>query len=299
MANCTGSPRAADRPRFRLPRTEQGPERGADYTDGSSAHTMVLANFERQIRPIVVAHRGASAAYPENTLPSFQGAVEAGADVVELDVRLTSDGEAVILHDLDVASTTDGSGFVHTMTLRDVKRLDASGGQGSPVEVPTLREALELLSGKAGINIEIKNLPGEPSFDSPREAAADAVVGLLHETAFPGTVLVSSFNWLSIERIQDLDPVIATGFLTTAAMDPWASLVYAASRGHTFVLPQAPALIHAGEPFIREAHDEGIQVGTWTVDDPDAIRRLFEMGVDAIATNDPATAVPIRDRFRQ
>jgi glycerophosphoryl diester phosphodiesterase len=259
---------------------------------------MVLANFERQIRPIVVAHRGASAAYPENTLASFQGAVEAGADVVELDVRLTADNVAVILHDLDVSATTNGSGFVHTLTLADVKRLDASGGRGPPVEVPTLREVLEALTGIVGVNIEIKNLPGEPSFDSPREAAAEEVVTLLHETRFQGPVLVSSFNWLSIARIRELEQAISTGFLTTSAIDPWASLVYAKSRGHTYVLPQAPALYEAGEAFVDAAHGDGLLVGTWTVDDPSAIERLFQMGVDAIATNDPATAVPIRDRFR-
>jgi glycerophosphoryl diester phosphodiesterase len=256
-------------------------------------------NFERQIRPLVVAHRGASVSHPENTLAAFEGAVEAGADIVELDVRLTADNVAVILHDLDVSATTDGSGFVHALTVGQVKRLDASRGQGSRVEVPTLREALELLSGRAGINIEIKNLPGEPSFDSPREAAVHEVVSLLHETRFEGSVLVSSFNWLSIEKAQDLDPSISTGFLTIAAIDPWASLVYARSRRHAFVLPQAPALFEAGKEFVEAAHDDGIQVGTWTVDDTEAIDRLFAMGVDAIATNDPAGAVPIRDRFRQ
>jgi glycerophosphoryl diester phosphodiesterase len=259
---------------------------------------MVLANIERQNRPIVVAHRGASAACPENTLAAFQAAVEAGADVVELDVRLTADKVAVVLHDLDVSATTDGSGFVHTMTLAEVKRLDASGGQGPRAEVPTLREVLELMTGRVGVNVEIKNLPGEPSFDSPREAAAEAVVALVHETGFEGQVLASSFNWLSIERIQELDPAMATGILTTADTDPWASLVYAKSRPHTYVLPQASALYEAGEPFIQAVHDEGLLVGTWTVDEPHAIEQLFRMGVDAIATNDPAAAVPIRDRFR-
>ena len=259
---------------------------------------MVLANFERQIHPIVVAHRGASAAYPENTLPSFRGAVQAGADVVELDVRLTADNVLVILHDLDVSLTTDGVGFVHTLALDEVKRLDASSGRGPRTEVPTLGEALELLSGRAGIDIEIKNLPGEPSFDSPREAAALEVVRLLRETGFDGTVLVSSFNWLTIERIQELDPDIPTGFLTTAAIDPWAPLTYAKAHGHAFVLPQAPAIYEVGENFVEAAHADGVLVGTWTVDDSEAIERLFEMGVDAIATNDPAMAVPIRDRFR-
>jgi glycerophosphoryl diester phosphodiesterase len=257
-----------------------------------------LANFERQNRPIVVAHRGASADHPENTLVSFQGAVAAGADVVELDVRLTADKVAVILHDLDVSATTDGSGLVHTMTLAEVKRLDASGGRGPRVEVPTLREVLELLTGKVGVDIEVKNTPGEPSFDSPREAVAEEVVALLHDIEFQGDVLVSSFNWLSIERIRELDPGIVTGFLTTAALDPWASLAYAKSRAHTYVLPQASVVYEAGEPFIRAVHEEGLLVGTWTVDDPVAIEQLFRMGVDAIATNDPAAAVPIRDRFR-
>jgi glycerophosphoryl diester phosphodiesterase len=260
---------------------------------------MVLANFERQIRPLVVAHRGASAAFPENTLPSFHGAIDAGADVVELDVRLTADGEAVILHDLDVAATTDGSGLVHTLRLADVKRLDASGGRGRRVEVPTLREALELLSGRAGVDIEIKNLPGEPAFDSPREEAVLEAVRLLRETDFRGAVLITSFNWLSIEKVRELDPSIPTGLLTTAEVDPWAAIDYAKGHGHTFLLPQASAVLEAGEPFVGAAHASGILVGTWTVDDPHTIERLFEMGVDAIATNDPATAVPIRDRFRR
>jgi glycerophosphoryl diester phosphodiesterase len=259
---------------------------------------MVLANFARQIRPLVVAHRGASVTYPENTLASFRGAVDAGADFVELDVRLTADKVAIILHDLDVSLTTDGSGLVHTMTLDEVKRLDASGGRGPAAEIPTLKEVLEALDGAVGVDIEIKNLPGEPSFDSPREAAAQEVVSLLHATRFQGPVLISSFNWLSIERIQELDQNLPTGILTTADVDAWASLVYARSRKHACVLPQVPALVRAGREFVDAAHADGVLVGTWTVDDPAEIDRLYEMGVDAVATNDPATAVPVRDRHR-
>jgi glycerophosphoryl diester phosphodiesterase len=245
-----------------------------------------------------VAHRGASADYPENTLEAFLGAVEAGADLVELDVRLTADGVAVVLHDVDVSATTDGSGFIHNLTLEEVKGLDASGGKGPRAEVPTLREALHVLSGLVGVNVEVKNLPGEPAFDSPSEVAAEEVVRLLEETRFSGPVVVSSFNWLSIERVLQMDPAIPTGFLTTGMIDPRAALMYVRSREHRYVLPQAPALLEAGSVFVDEAHDHGIQVGTWTVDDPEVIEQLFAMGVDAVATNDPAMAVPIRDRFR-
>jgi glycerophosphoryl diester phosphodiesterase len=258
---------------------------------------MAPAKTKRQKLPAIVAHRGASATYPENTLLSFQGAIDAGADIIELDVRLTADQVAVVLHDPDVSATTDGTGFVHTLTLEEVKRLDATAGKGPRTEIPTLLEALQLLSGRAGIDIEIKNLPGEPAFDSPREALAERVVSLVEEMGFEGPVLASSFNWLSIERIRELSPTFRTGFLTTAGIDPWASLVYARSKGHDYVLPQAPALLLAGAEFVQEAHREGILVGTWTVDDPVALELLFEMGVDAVATNVPEIAVPIRDRF--
>jgi glycerophosphoryl diester phosphodiesterase len=258
---------------------------------------MPRAKTKRQKLPVIVAHRGASAAFPENTLPSFQGAVDAGADFVELDARLTADGVAVVLHDPNVSATTDGTGLVHTLTLEQVKGLDASAGKGERTEIPTLREALELLSGKAGVNVELKNLPGEPAFDSPREALAEEVVRLVGEVRFDGPLLASSFNWLSIERIQELHPEIPTGFLTTAGIDPWASLVYVRSRGHDYVLPQAPAVLVAGGEFVQEAHREGVLVGTWTVDEAERITQLFEMGVDAVATNDPQMAVPIRDRY--
>jgi glycerophosphoryl diester phosphodiesterase len=259
---------------------------------------MPLPNLARQNWPAVVAHRGSSSTHPENTLESFEAALEAGADAVELDVRMSADGVPVIMHDEDVARTTDGHGYVNELTVGELKRLDASKGRGERTAIPTLREVLELVSGRAGVNLEIKNIPGERSFDSPKEAAAEAAVRLLEDVGFLGSALCSSFNWLAIERVQDLDAAIPTGFLTIGAIDPWAALVYVRSRGHAYVLPQAPALDDAGRAFVQEAHREGVLVGTWVVDDAATLARLFEMGVDAIATNDPDTAIPVRDRFR-
>ena len=218
--------------------------------------------------------------------------------MVELDVRLTADGVPVVLHDLDVPRTTDGSGSVHLMTLKQIKALDATGRQGPRAEIPTLQEVLEALSGQVAVDLEIKNLPGEPSFDSPREAIVLETLRLIEETRFDGIVLVSSFNWLSIERAKEQSPDLPTGLITTAAVDPWAALVYVRGKGHDLLLPQASALVEAGEEFLDAAHADGIRIGSWTVDEPEAVERLFAMGVDAIATNDPVMAVPIRDRFR-
>jgi len=259
---------------------------------------MAPSKIERQIWPVIVAHRGASAAHPENTIESFLAAIAEGADMVELDVRLTADEVPVVMHDLDVSRTTEGSGFVHQMSLKELKRLDASGGRARRSEIPTLREALEALSGKVGLDIEIKNMPGEPSFDSPREAAVEETLKLIEEAGFEGTLMVSSFNWLSIERAKERSPDLPTGLITTADTDPWAALVYVRSKGHDVLLPQAAALLRAGEAFVEAAHGDGVRVGTWTVDDPQTVERLFTMGVDAIATNDPAMGVPICARFR-
>jgi glycerophosphoryl diester phosphodiesterase len=245
---------------------------------------------------LVVAHRGASSVEPENTIAAFQAAAKVGADVIELDVRATSDGIPVILHDADVAATTDGSGQVHTLSLAEVKRLDASGGRAPRQKVPTLAEALEAIAeaGPVAVDLEIKNIPGEPAFDSPAESVLAAALEVA--AAFPGWLLVSSFNWITIERSRELAPDLPTGFLTIGAIDPRAALVYAVRHGHDFVLPQSTALLQAGRPFVDEAHGAGVRVGTWTVDDERDLVTLFGWGVDAVASNDPTTAMAVRDR---
>lgn len=243
--------------------------------------------------PLVVAHRGASADHPENTLVAFEAAIAAGADGVELDVRLTADGVAVVLHDAETGVVTDGSGPVSGMRLAELKRLRVRGE-----EVPTLDEALEVISGRAIANLEIKNLPGEADYDSPREAVVEAVAASVQRVGFEGTVLVSSFNWLSIERARELLPGALTGFLTIGAIDPRAALVYARSRGHDYVLPHVEALLGVGADYVADAHEAGLRVGTWTVDEDDRLATLFGWEVDAVATNRPDAAVRVRDRVR-
>ncbi len=272
--------------------------RGRKYSDGLRAVTIPTSEFHAGC--LVVGHRGASAAEPENTLAAFEAAVAAGADAVELDVRLTADRIPVVLHDADVAATTDGQGAVHTLTLEELKRLDASGGRGPRQEIPTLAEALEVLSPHDGVavDLEVKNIPGEPAFDSPDESILIASLEVLERSAFRGPVLVSSFNWITIERCKDLAPELPTGFLTIGAVDPHAALVYARQAGHDFILPNSAALLGAGRELVGQAHREGIRVGTWTVDEAAALQTLFEWEVDAVASNLPAFAVEIRDRVR-
>ncbi len=205
-------------------------------------------------------------------------------------MRLTADGVPVLLHDADVGVTTDGHGLVHRLTVDEVKRLRAGGE-----EVPTFAEAVRLLSGRIGLDVEIKNLPGEEAFDSPREAIVEAVLDVLSREAWDGPLLVCSFNWLSIERVRALAPEVATGFLSIAAVDPRAALVYTRQAGHRYVLPNVEALLPTGPSFVEEAHEAGVRVGTWTVDEEERLADLYGWGVDAIASNRPDVAVRVRD----
>lgn len=255
---------------------------------------MLEYSFNPGKSPVVVAHRGASSTHPENTLESFGAALEAGAEIVELDVRLTADGVPVVMHDADVSRTTDGSGYVHDLMFAQVKRLNAGRAWDVRAEVPSLLEVLDLVGRRGGVNLEIKNIPGQPGFEADRERVVEAVLRELSDAAFEGPVLVSSFNPVSIRRSRELAPGVPTGLLTTREVEAGAALAHVREAGHPFALPNVQALLTAGEGFVKVAHGAGVRLGTWTVDDEETLRTLFSWRVDAVATNDPETAVAIR-----
>ncbi|MGZ5352234.1 MAG: glycerophosphodiester phosphodiesterase [Actinomycetota bacterium] len=248
--------------------------------------------FGEDAFPIIVAHRGASSSRPENTLASFEEALRLGARIVELDVRRSSDGVAVVMHDPTVDRTTDGSGAVHELTAERLGRLNA-GRPERPERVPTLAEVLDLASGRAAVALEIKDLPGEPGYEPGREATVEGTHAEIGRTAFEGPVLVVSFSPASIAASKAIAPGVPTGLLSTAPVPPEEALAYAAANGHQMVLPGTRSLVPAGGGFVREAHAAGLRVGTWTVDDPVELRTLLDLGVDAVASNDPAMALAV------
>lgn len=242
-----------------------------------------------------MAHRGASRIESENSFAAFELAIAAGADAVEFDVRLTADAVPVVMHDPRVDRTTDGRGLVREMTLRELKRLRIRLASGSREEVPTLAETLGLLRGRAGADIEIKNVPGEPDFDPDSGPVVEAIIRALDETSFVGLALLSSFNPETIARARTLRPDLPTGLLTLDRIGVADAFAFVSREGHPWMLPAAGALLAAGERCIREAHTAGVFVGTWVLDDPEPAVRALRWGLDAVATNDPATIVRARD----
>jgi glycerophosphoryl diester phosphodiesterase len=243
----------------------------------------------------VVAHRGASAEVPENTLAAFERAVEVGADAVEFDVRLTRDGVAVVMHDPEVDRTTDGRGLVRDHSLAELKRLRVPGRAGhDDQEVPSLEEALAALSGRVAVDIEIKNIPGEPDFTADTEPVVDATLAALEAMSFAGPVLLSSFNPFALARVRDVAPLTTTGLLTEFSVGADAALTFAARERHAWVLPYVGKVREAGDGFADRVHGAGLRFGTWIVDAAAEAVALMRDGADAVATNDPAAVVAAR-----
>ena len=229
-------------------------------------------------------------AAPENTLAAFESALDAAADAVEFDVRLTADGVPVVIHDAAVDRTTEGTGIVRSMTVAEVKRLRIAGGH----EIPTLEEALAFLSGRGMVDIEIKNIPGEPDFDPDEEPVVDATLRTLQRTGFVGEVLISSFNPASIARSRAIEPGVPTGLLAIEQAEAHAALDAARAGGHGWALPASRSLLAAGPQVVADAHAAGMALGTWVVDDPEVAVLLFGWGVDAVATNEPRAVLRAR-----
>ena len=222
-------------------------------------------------KPLVIAHRGASNDFPENSLDAFSGALDQGADWVELDVRRSRDGVLVINHD---AFLPDG---------RLIRDLDADG---LPAGIPSLAEAFEI-SNSMGVNIEIKHLPGEPDFDEV-DYVCEAVSGLARAYRSLDEILVSSFDINAIDRIKATDPEIPTGWLVAERQDGTQILDRVEIHNHRALNPWDELV---DETLVIEAHKRGLLVMVWTVDDPYRILELAGWGVDGIITNKPAIAV--------
>jgi glycerophosphoryl diester phosphodiesterase len=214
--------------------------------------------------PWVIAHRGACRAAPENTIAAFRAAHALGADWVELDVRLAFDGSLPVHHD---EHYPDGRAVADVAAAR------------RPATVPDLVAAL-VACRPMGVNIEIKNLPAEAGYD-PDATIVGAIGAVLTEH---DTVLVSSFDPITLARVRATLPAVATALLTFSLDDPAGVVAAAARAGHTALHPFDASVDAA---LVQLAHDHGLAVNVWTVDDPERARALAALGVDGICTNVP------------
>lgn len=251
--------------------------------------------------PVNLAHRGASALAPENTIEAFRLAVEAGAGGLELDVHMTRDGHIVVIHDATVDRTTNGTGAVSEMTLEELRRLDAGhnfspdGGptrpyRGRGVRVPTLGEVLREFPVVA-VNIDIK---------AGNSCIEETVLGFLREANALRRALVVSIPHATVKRFRK----VSGGHISTGASRWEIGVFYISSRLRLerLVRPAYDALQvplrHRGilvvtPRFVRAAHARGVRVDAWTINQADEMRRLLDLGVDVIMTDRPETLAEV------
>ncbi len=232
--------------------------------------------------PIIVAHRGASAVEPENTLAAFRRAIEDGADAVELDVRLSSDGELVVFHDSTLHRITGRRGFVHEWPLNRLKTLSAGAWfrrRSARERIPTLAEALRVLRGKAAVNIEIKSRPGQSAL------IVTQCCRLVGDQHLQPAILISSFNRRFVELVKKIDPRSASGLLIHPVRSLLSSPARLARRaGADYVILSGSRL---RKKMVLGAHRTGIRVGEYTANTRRRVGKDLRYGVDMIITNDP------------
>lgn len=246
--------------------------------------------------PRDLAHRGASLAAPENTMEAFRLAVEGGAGGLEIDVHMTRDDEIVVIHDDTVDRTTDGTGFVREKSLEELRRLDAGHGftpdggathpyRGEGLQIPTLREVYAAFPGTP-VNVEIKE-------DQP--GVERRVLEVIREAGAERRTLVASGRHEVIRRFR----AVAGDGIQTAASRRETEVFFVMSRlrlqgllrpsyealqvppSHRGLTVVTPHLVHA-------AHERGVRVDVWTINEEPEMRRLLSMGVDTVMTDHPA-----------
>lgn len=239
-----------------------------------------------------LAHRGASQYAPENTLAAFRLAAEMGADGVELDVKLSKDGEVVIIHNDDVSATTNGQGLVKEKTLAELKALDAGSyfdPKFSQATVPTLQELFIALGPVLLFNIELKTM-------SMRDEGLEAeVIRLVEDYNLQDQVVLSSFNPFSLKRAYQLNPNIKRALL-------WYPTLAITLRWKLFRSTAKPDMFHpqwqATTPaIVKREHERGLLVNVWTCNDPKIMHDLIKMGVDSIMTDCPDLLKQVIDEF--
>lgn len=261
---------------------------------GCTASVPAPSNPYRVARPLNIAHQGGEQLWPSNTMTAYRGAVNLGADMLEMDMHATRDGVLVLSHDETLDRLSDMRGRIQDMTLAEVLKADAgytltpAGGEGFPfrgqgVQVAQLREVLTEFPGTPMI-IELKQ-------ESPSIAASFCQT--LRDTGATRRVIAASFSDVALGEFRRLCPEVVTS-MTAQELLPLVLLSkvglsgLAAAPGQVAQVPVRQSGIEVVTPaFVRAMHARGIAVQVWTVNDEAEMRRLRDLGVDGIITDRP------------
>ena len=246
-------------------------------------------------RPTVLGHRGAAGTAPENTLASFERALEVGAHILESDVHLTRDGVPVLLHDPEVDRTTEGSGRVGDLTWAEVSALDAAHGfapeRGRGHRIPSVEQAFERFPD-ARFNLELK---------APGMALPEAVLDLVERFDRSATTLLTAGEDADMACLREALAASKAEPAVGASLADILDVVQAALEGRP---PKTDSMAiqipdtFAGQPLVTaelvaHAHAHGVAVHVWTINDPAQMQALLDLGVDGLVTDHPERMVEV------
>jgi glycerophosphoryl diester phosphodiesterase len=240
-------------------------------------------DLARFTRPLLIGHRGYPARYPENTLASFEGAMQAGCDMIELDVTLTRDRKVVVIHDDTLDRTTTGTGPVRGHDLAEVKALDAGswfGARFAAERVPELSEVMELTAGRCMLNIEIKESAFEA--DYPADAIEHQVVRLVKTSGAMDRVIISSFDKRILQRIAAMDAPPAIAYISDHGADKRVLEMLLKMRAFSWH-PRSTVLTR---DQVEMLHAAGFKVFPWTINTRAEAEKLLALGVDGLICNE-------------
>ena len=253
--------------------------------------------------PLVIAHQGGDGVWPGETMLAYQNAVDLGVDVLEMDIHITKDGELILMHDETVDRTTDGTGEIESMTLTDLKKLDAAYDwspdegktfpyRGQGIQVATLEEIFQAFP-EMRMTIEIKKT---------NSSMAKPFCDLIREYNMQDKVLVASFHDERLKEFRTECPEVATSsaknettvfvLLTKAFLGGFYSPIF-----YSLQVPEESGGITVMTPaFVRAAHARNLAVEPWTINDEETMRKFIEWGVDGIITDRPDILMEVLGR---
>lgn len=243
--------------------------------------------------PLVVAHRGDKIHAPENTLAAFELAARNGADAIEFDVKLTADGHVIVIHDQTVDRTTNGSGNVARLTLAALRDLDAGvqfPGQFPGEKIPTLDEVFETVGKRLYMNVELTN------YATPFDQLVTNVAELVRKHGMQERVLFSSFFPANLRKTRALLPEVPRGLLTWAGWMGWWGRTIGFRSGVYQALH--PHLSDVTPDLVYRLHATGKRLNVWTINSEADLKRMVELGVDGLITDDPALALRVMGRSK-
>ncbi len=240
-------------------------------------------------RPLVFAHRGASAVAVENSIPAFRAAFDVEADGIEFDVQLTRDGELIVFHDTNLDRLTQATGRVTDKTLREIQNLTLHNKfNTNRVSIPTLEEVLTIIPDEMIVNIEVKS---QSLLD---RQLIRKLANQLEQFPHPERVIVSSFNVLQLFKVKNWLPNFKIGLLCAPGLSPTLyQRLFFHSLGHFSI---HPAHTDITPKLIRFCHQKTTPVITYTVNNSDEFSRLIHENIDGIFTDDPQIMIDTRTK---